>query len=70
MYTHEFLTISTKFVNIDLLNSSFPRLFFYSALRIALYLFYKKKVIAQFKRREKMIGHRTRFRENYDLPLW
>ena len=24
----------------------------------------------QFKTTEKMIGHRSRFRENDDLPLW
>ena len=38
----------------------------YSALRIALYVFYETKIIAQFKREKTMIGHRTRFRENYD----
>ena len=43
----------------------------YSALRIDLYLFYKKKGIAQLKERKKrknVKGHRTRLRENDDLP--
>ena len=42
----------------------------YCALRIGLYLFYRNKVIAQLKNREKMIGHYTGLRENNDLPLW
>ena len=29
-----------------------------------------EKFIAQFKTTEKRIGHRIRFRENDDLPLW
>ena len=30
----------------------------------------RKKVIAQFQKRERMIGHHTSLRENDDLPLW
>ena len=42
-----------------------------STLRVGPYLlFYVEKFIAQFKTAEKMIGHRTRFRENGDLPPW
>ena len=48
---------------------TFPVTVYYSALRIGLYLFHTKKVIAQFKTREKMIGHHTRLRENDDLSL-
>ena len=36
---------------------TFPKIISYSALGICLYLFYTKKVIAQFKARDKMIGH-------------
>ena len=43
---------------------------YYSALRIGLYVCYRKKVIALLKKEKKMIGHHTRFRENDDLPLW
>ena len=44
---------------------------FCSTLRIGPYLFYTEKCITQFKTTEKkMIGHRTRLRENYDLQLW
>jgi len=39
-------------------------------LRIGPYLFYIEKFTTQFKTMEKMIGHRSRFRENDDLPLW
>ena len=48
----------------------FPTIISYSALRIGPCLFYRKKIIAQFKNREKMIGHHTLLRENDDLPLW
>ena len=41
-----------------------------STLRIGPYLFYIEKMITQFKKKKKMIGHRTRFRENDDFPLW
>ena len=38
------------------------------------YLFYIEKFITQFitqfKKKKKMIGHRSRFRENDHLPLW
>ena len=34
------------------------------------YVFYTEKFITQFKKQKKMIGHHTRFRENYDFPLW
>ena len=49
---------------------TFPTIISYAALGIGLYIFYRKKVIAQSKTREKMIGHHTRLRENDDLPLW
>ena len=42
---------------------------FCSALRIGPYSFYIEKFTTQFKTTEKMIGHRSRFRENDDLPL-
>ena len=48
----------------------FPTMFSYSTLRIGPYLFYREKFIIQFKTAEKMIGYRTHFRENDDLPLW
>ena len=35
-----------------------------------MFIFTKKKVIAKFEEREKMISHHTRLRENDDLPLW
>ena len=38
-------------------------------LRNGPYLFYIEKFTTQFKTTEKMIGHRSRFRENDDLPL-
>ena len=42
-----------------------------STLTIGPYLFYIEKFITQFKTTEKkMIGHRTRFRQNGDLPPW
>ena len=42
-----------------------------STLRIGPYLIYIEKFITQFKKSEKkMIGHRTRFRQNGDLPPW
>ena len=41
-----------------------------ATLRIRPYLFYIEKLITQFKITEKIRGHRTRFRENDDLPLW
>ena len=41
-----------------------------STLRVGPYLFYIEKLITQFKTTEKMIGHRTRFREKDDFPLW
>ena len=41
-----------------------------ATLRIGPYLFYIEKVITQFKKKEKNIGHCTRFREKGDLPLW
>ena len=41
-----------------------------STLRIGPYLFYIEKFTTQFKTTEKMIGYRSRFRENDDLPLW
>ena len=44
---------------------------FCSTLRIGPYLFYIEKFTTQFKTTEKkMIGHRSRFRENHDLSLW
>ena len=48
----------------------FPIIVPYSTVKIGLYLFYGKKVIAQFQKEKKMIGHQARFRENDDLPLW
>lgn len=42
----------------------------HSALGIALYLFYREKVIAFNLEREKMRGHRTRLRENEDFSPW
>ena len=42
----------------------------YSALETGLHLFDRKKVIVQFKTREKIIGYRIRLQENDDLPLW
>ena len=33
-------------------------------------LFYIEKFITQFKTTTKIIGHRTRFRENGNLPPW
>ena len=48
----------------------FPAIVFCSTLRIGPYLFYTEKFTTQFKTTEKMIGHRCRFRENDDLPLW
>ena len=42
---------------------------FGSTLSIGPYLFYIEKFTTQFKTTEKMIGHRSRFRENDDLPL-
>ena len=43
-----------------------------STLRIGPYLFYTEKfVTTQFKTTEnKMIGHRSHFRGNDDLPFW
>ena len=40
-----------------------------SILRIGPDLFYIEKFITKFKKK-KMVGDRTRFRENDDLPLW
>ena len=48
---------------------TFPTIVFCSTLRIGPYLFYIEKFTTQFKTTEKMIGHRSRFRENDDLPL-
>ena len=48
---------------------TFPMIVFCSALRIGPYLFYIEKFITS-KQQKKMIGHRSRFRENDDLPLW
>ena len=39
-------------------------------LRFGPYLFYIEKFITQFKTAQKMIGHRARFQENDNLPLW
>ena len=39
-------------------------------MRIGPHLSYIEKFITQFKTTEKIIGHRTRFRENGDLPPW
>ena len=47
----------------------FPTIVFCSTLRIGQYLFYIEKFTAQFKTTEKMIGHRSHFWENGDLPL-
>ena len=56
-----------------MLNSSrkftFPTIVICSTLRIGPYLFYIEKFTTQFKTTEKMIGHRSRFRENHDLLL-
>ena len=52
------------------LNSRFRRLFLILQLEMVYIYFTEKKVIAQFRKREKMIGHHTRLRENDDLPLW
>ena len=49
---------------------TFPSIVFYSALGIGLYLFAGKKVIVQFKKIKKMIGHHTRLLENDDLLFW
>ena len=55
----------TKIAHIaELVTSQYPQ------NRTALFLFYRKKVISQFNRREKKIGHHTSFRENDDLLLW
>ena len=49
----------------------FPTIVFCSTLSIGPYLFYVEKFTTQFKTTEKkMIGHRPRFRENDNLPLW
>jgi len=56
-----------------MLNSSrkftFPTIVFCSTLRIGPYLFSIEKFTTQFKTMEKMIGHRSRFREIDNLPL-
>ena len=50
--------------------STFPTIVFCSTLKIGPYLFYIEKFTTQFKTTEnKIIGHRSRFRENDDLPL-
>ena len=43
---------------------------FCSTLRIAPYLFYIRNSTLNSKQQKKMIGHRSRFREDGDLPLW
>ena len=48
----------------------FPTFDSRSTLRIGSNLFYIEKFITQFKTTEKIIGHRTRFRRNGDLPRW
>ena len=49
---------------------TFPTIVFHSTLRIGVYLFCRKNVIAQFKQEKKMISHHTSLRENDDLSLW
>ena len=39
-------------------------------LRMCPYLFYIENFTPQFETMEKMIDHRSRFRENSDLRLW
>ena len=46
---------------------TFPTFVSYCAVGIGLYLYYSKKIIAQFKIIEKMISHHTRLRQNDDL---
>ena len=48
----------------------FPTIVSCSTLRIRPYLLCIEKFITQFKTKDKLIGHRTRFRENDNLPLW
>ena len=48
---------------------TFLTIVFCSTLRIGPYLFYIEKFTTQFKTTEKIIGQRSRFRENDDLPL-
>ena len=48
---------------------TFPTIAFCSTLRIGPYLFYIENLLLNSKRQKKMIGHRSRFRENDDLPL-
>ena len=50
-------------------NFTFPTIAFCSTLRIGPYLFYIEKFTTHFKTEKKMTGHRSRFRENDDLPL-
>ena len=49
---------------------TFPMIVFCSTLRIDPYLFYIEKLILNSKQQKKMIGHRSCFRENDNLPLW
>ena len=48
----------------------FPTIAFCSTLRIGPYLFYIEQLLLNSKQQKKMLGHRSRFRENDDLPLW
>ena len=48
---------------------TFPTIVFCSTLRIGPYLYYIEKFTTQFKTTLKLIGHRSCFRENDDLPL-
>ena len=41
-----------------------------STLRIGPYLFHMENLLLNSKQQKKIIGHRTRSRENDDLPLW
>jgi len=56
-----------------MLNSSrkftFPTIVFCLTLGIGPYLFYIEKFTTHFKTTEKTMGHRSRFRENDDLPI-
>ncbi len=49
---------------------TFPTTISYSTLGIVVYLFYRKKVIAQFKNGGKMIGIHISSQENDISPLW
>ena len=59
---------NTNLSSLVLAKFTSPLITYFSTIEICLYSLYRKKAFTRLRKRENLIGHSNRFRENDDLP--